>query len=1332
MFYPTKKYKVSLRGIMTLLACFIFFSIQAQSDREFWFAAPEVTSDHSDKPVFFRVTAYSKDATVTISQPANPSFLPIVFTVFANQTYSFDFTSYLPIIENKPGNTVLNYGILITSTTSISAYYELASSNNPEIFPLKGNVSKGVDFLIPAQTRFNNQIYTAFPAHNGFAIIATEDNTQVDITLTNKDEAGHLPGATYSIILNKGQTYAVNAASASVSTHIGGSVVKSNKPICVTIYDDSIVIGGWDLIGDQIVPINSTGKKFIVVKGVLNFTPNFPLTDFIYIWPTEDNTEISINGTALTTKYNKGKSYELLLSDPTAFITTDKPVYVFQLTGTGTEAAATSLPSIECTGSQSVSFVRPYATEFYLNLFCKTEDIGSFLINGNAGLINATMFSPVNGTSNVWQYARISVSSIPALNNLISTTTATSITNGTGLFHLGFLNTSSGGSRLGYFSNYAQVALVPVIASTSCFGSDIQLQATDLLNVKYKWTGPNNFVDSVSNPIIKNAKFVDSGMYVVVANINGCGLSMDSVYVKVNPKPTIHFLKSLDTVCYGSAKNIAFSLNGKAPWTVAYTNGTQNDTLKAISQSPSYFTKSPTINTIYSILNIKDSNSCVVDVNYSSEKDTLIVNPLPIANFDISKIRCEKNTIIFSDSSKAFLDTLTRWYWDLGNGKIRNEISKIPFKDTLLTWGNYTMKLAVESSMGCKSDTLIKTSFINSLPNINFSKPEICLKDAFGQFNDSTTNADGVTLKNWNWNFGDKYATLLYPNTSTQQNPKHKYDTSGMYYVTLKVVSNASCENTLVDSFYVNGAVPKAQFRVINDSFLCHNQSVKIIDSSWVDFGTIGKLQINWGDGSADSVVDDPVINKGYQHFYKNISAPSNLKLNYTIKVKAFSGGACYIDTTNAIHIVAPPETPIIQTDKNELCIMDSLILNTTTKGGVGPFSYSYTSDNALASIFQNRIKGISYGKASVSVKVTDSKNCVYPFDNAFSITAIDIPIATISAKDTVICNGDSVQMYGTGTNAIKYKWYRNDTLVYTTSIDSIRHNIPGMYSLIVNDGKCNSLVSSSIKISPLDITQYGFSYNSTVCVGVPIKITTDAKDQYNVHYRWEFGDGFYFSKANPVEHKYVANGNFTIKLNVTNDYCPKYYYQVIGKTLKVISPIQPIFYKLYLMAYQDTILPTKMDPGYVKYNWSPITFLSSNNIPFPNFKGDKSIDYILTRTDTVTGCSVADEYELIVSPDVYVNLPNAFTPNGDGLNDILKVEYGAGVTGSFTFKIFNRWGKMVFQTNDITQGWNGRDTNGVMQETDGYSYYLEYQYKNYKTGDVIPVKKTGSFILFR
>ncbi len=352
------------RFMLALIGIVLFTSIQAQSDREFWFAAPEVTSQHSDNPIFLRFTTYAKDAIITIDQPANASFTPIIINLVANSTYSLPFTAYKEIIENKPSNTELNYGIRITATASISAYYELASANNPEIFPLKGNVSKGLDFIIPGQTRYYNQTYVTFPAHDGFAIVATEDNTTININLTRPDVKGNTK---ITVRLNKGQTYAVNAYTPQAPHSIGGSSVISDKPICVTVYDDSIVIGGWDLIGDQIVPINNTGKKFIAVRGELS-APGFFASDFCYIWPTEDDTEIIINGNPLTRKYNRGESFEFQLSNFSAYITTDKNVYVFQLTGTGTEAAATSLPSIECTGSQSVSFVRPSTGPLYLNI----------------------------------------------------------------------------------------------------------------------------------------------------------------------------------------------------------------------------------------------------------------------------------------------------------------------------------------------------------------------------------------------------------------------------------------------------------------------------------------------------------------------------------------------------------------------------------------------------------------------------------------------------------------------------------------------------------------------------------------------------------------------------------------------------------------------------------------------------------------------------------------------------------------------------------------------------------------------------------------------------
>src|SRR6187549_534752 len=107
-----------------LLVVFILFSIvtNAQTDTLFWFAAPEITSGGQslDRPILLRITAYSKASIVTISQPANPAFL-LKSIVPKDSLVSFDLTQWIDSIENKPANTILNFGIEIQATEPISA-----------------------------------------------------------------------------------------------------------------------------------------------------------------------------------------------------------------------------------------------------------------------------------------------------------------------------------------------------------------------------------------------------------------------------------------------------------------------------------------------------------------------------------------------------------------------------------------------------------------------------------------------------------------------------------------------------------------------------------------------------------------------------------------------------------------------------------------------------------------------------------------------------------------------------------------------------------------------------------------------------------------------------------------------------------------------------------------------------------------------------------------------------------------------------------------------------------------------------------------------------------
>jgi gliding motility-associated-like protein len=165
----------------------------------------------------------------------------------------------------------------------------------------------------------------------------------------------------------------------------------------------------------------------------------------------------------------------------------------------------------------------------------------------------------------------------------------------------------------------------------------------------------------------------------------------------------------------------------------------------------------------------------------------------------------------------------------------------------------------------------------------------------------------------------------------------------------------------------------------------------------------------------------------------------------------------------------------------------------------------------------------------------------------------------------------------------------------------------------------------------------------------------------------------------------------------------------------------------MFVLSDIDTLLTNiKVDSGYTQYSWYPNTNLNNTLIPYPVFRGIKTTDYTLTRTDTVSSCQIADIYHIVVSNDVVVAIPLAFTPNNDGLNDYLRIEHGAGLKTFNYFKLFNRWGKIVFETTDVNAAWDGK-YNNLDQEVDSYTYLIDYiTFKDEH------IKKTGSVILLR
>ena len=281
--------------VLLLLTISLFANnLFAQLDTAFWFVAPEVTQIHGDRPIVFRFSSLENASTITIDQPSNPTFPTQTINLGPNDSQTIDLTTWIDIIENKPADQILSYGFKISATEQITAYYEVTPTCNcnPDIFALKGRNALGLAFLTPFQNLLNNASY----ARSGFNIVATEDNTNITITPT-QNIIGHLAGAPFTITLNRGQTYYGEASSTNANQHLGGTSIISNKPVAVTLSDDTAQgtpFGGCaDLMGDQLIPISILGTEYIALKGYLNGP------DRLYILATTDNTSIAIDGVIL-------------------------------------------------------------------------------------------------------------------------------------------------------------------------------------------------------------------------------------------------------------------------------------------------------------------------------------------------------------------------------------------------------------------------------------------------------------------------------------------------------------------------------------------------------------------------------------------------------------------------------------------------------------------------------------------------------------------------------------------------------------------------------------------------------------------------------------------------------------------------------------------------------------------------------------------------------------------------------------------------------------------------------------------------------------------------
>ena len=825
----------------------------AQQDTAFWFAAPEVSASAGDTPIFLRFMTYENASDVSVSLPANGGFTPISLSIPANSVDSINLTSFLAQIESPAGDVVANNGIRITATEEISAFYELRSTSNKEIFSLKGNKGLGDNFYTPFQKFWDNGSTTP-ASFSSIDIVATENNTTVLIT-PRTAIIGHVQDVTYSVILNEGETYSARDVNVTAASSLAGSIVSSDKPISVTLFSGALTNGGCtSTVGDQITPENFTGRDFIV-QGATGGN------DRIYILGTQNGTNITIeNSTTTNAVISWGETFELATTDAINYISTNKPVYVWHTSGYGCELSGAQVPNLLCAGKYISAFTRTSTDSIGLVLYTRTGFEGQFALNGNGTLIPAVAFNPVPGTSGAYQAAVIYYNTID-----VPVSSYNEVTNSGDIFGMAIIAGDNGnGSGYAYLSEFTSYPFIDAgIDYTVCANTTLPINGTigggDVTGV-WSTSGFGTF-SSATNDL--NNIYVPSALDTLISPINiiltttgSCPVLKDTIVLEVQTAPIVS-ASADQSLCENNAiAALAGSIEGGATTGFWSTNGTGTFLPDSSFLDAQYVPSAADITngTVELVLLSTNVGSCI------PEADTMYITYTQGATVDAGPVDtlfvCENNSLVSLSGAVSGVTTSGKWITS-GNGIFSpdnldlNGTYQPSFSD--ISSGGIWIYLESTANQNCNA---VQDSFFvqfTPAPTVNAGAGILsCSNDAAVILNGVIGGAATTGV----WTGGTGTFTADSTDLNAVYTPTPAEISNGFLFLTLTSTNNLGCvaETDNVQIEFI--APPTANFSV-ND--VCLNEQTVFTDFSNTGFGAIDTWQWDLGVAGGTSVNQNDV-----------------------------------------------------------------------------------------------------------------------------------------------------------------------------------------------------------------------------------------------------------------------------------------------------------------------------------------------------------------------------------------------------------------------------------------------------------------------------------------
>jgi gliding motility-associated-like protein len=365
---------------------------------------------------------------------------------------------------------------------------------------------------------------------------------------------------------------------------------------------------------------------------------------------------------------------------------------------------------------------------------------------------------------------------------------------------------------------------------------------------------------------------------------------------------------------------------------------------------------------------------------------------------------------------------------------------------------------------------------------------------------------------------------------------------------------------------------------------------------------------------------------------------------------------------------------------------------------GAFPF-YAWSNGAPNSSILVNTT-------GTYSVVVTDLNGCTGTDSRQVTVTIVNA-IITSNVLDSLCLPTPLVvnSLSSGGVTNFKYD-FGDGTIVTGSQAASHLYTTPGLYyySLVVsNPGGCRDSTGRNIYVGAQ--IPVGFEVDDKdICVGENLACL-DTGTQYAYSWQYNFDDGLTLQNVNNPVHVFESDGNYAVTLSVKYLACP-----AVVKTINVNVQNTP----------QVNLGP---DTSYCAGRTGPIPLINTGNSSsaasylWNNGSTSNAITVAQPGTywikaSTSNGCENTDT--IIVAEDCYLNIPNAFTPNNDRENDyFMPMNLMSNGVKSYSMEIFNRWGEVVFSTNNVnSRGWDG-ELGNKPQPMGVYVYVIKVTYDN-------------------